>query len=190
MSRLLRMISPRPFVGTVALLGLSQAALAQSTQSLVLAFDDNFAVPLSPWSSVAIAVVIAACALVFLRRRGASRFAQWCLLAATGGVLAVMQATPEAGAITSVVLLTKSPATVSPISCPSPSSTLTFQNATGHATTIRGISLTPPNGGCTLAGAPPAAANVTLQGSATPCTVGQVIADAGQCYVTLFPNNT
>jgi len=50
--------------------------------------------------------------------------------------------------------------------------------------------LTPPNGGCTLAGAPPAAANVTLQGSATPCTVGQVIADAGQCYVTLFPNNT
>jgi hypothetical protein len=42
--------------------------------------------PLSPLSSIAIALIIAACALAILRHRRASGFVQWCLLIATGGV--------------------------------------------------------------------------------------------------------
>ena len=185
MSRLLRMISPRQFVGTVALLGLSQAALAQSTQSLVLSFDDNFAVPLSPWSSVAIALIVAACGLAYLRRKGASGFAQWCLLVATGGVLAVVPPVPEAGAIISATPLVHSPTTVSPLSCPGATNTILFQNATGHATTMRAITLTGV-GPCSL-GLPPVAAPSAVQQFVAPeCTVGLPLAPSDYCVVTIF----
>lgn len=184
MSHLHRVISLRWCVGIAALLGLSPAALAQSTQALILAFDDNFAVPLSPWSSVAIALIIAACALAFLRRKGASRFAQWCLLIATGGVLAVFPPVPEADAVTSATPLVHSPTVISPLACPLGTNTFLFQNATGHATTIRGVTVTGV-GPCSI-GLPPGVAPGVVQGVAPECTVGLPLAPSDYCVVTIF----
>ena len=180
-----RVFSFRRLVGIVALLGVSPAAFAQSTQALVLAFDGAAPVPIGPWTSVLIALTIAACALVFLRRRGASRFAQWCLLVATGGVLAVIPPVPDADALTGPILLVTSPLTLSPISCPGAVNVLTFQNATGNTTTIRGVTLTGV-GGCSLSGAPGAPASAPLPNGNPACTVGLIIPNTGQCTVTLF----
>ena len=185
MSHLHRMFSLRWCVGIIAVLGLSPAALAQSTQALILSFDDNFAVPLSPWASVAIALIIAACAMAFLRRKGASGFAQWCLLLATGAVLAVIPPVPEADAVISATPLVKSPTTVSPISCPSATNSILFQNATGHATIMRGITLTGV-GPCSVGGTTTVAPSVVQQFVAPECTVGLPLAPSDYCVVTIF----
>lgn len=185
MSHLHRVLSPRWCAGIFALLGSTSAALAQSTQALILSFDDNFAVPLSPWASVAIALIIAACAMAFLRRKGASGFAQWCLLLATGAVLAVIPPVPPADAGLASTPLVKSPTTVSPISCPSATNTIMFQNATGHATTMRGVTLTGV-GPCSL-GLPPEAVPGSVQQLVAPeCTVGLPLAPSDYCVVTIF----
>jgi len=185
MSHLHRLFPLRWCVGIAALLGLSSAALAQSSQSLILAFDDNFAVPLSPWTSVAIALIIAACALAFLRRRGASGFAQWCLLIATGGVLAVIPPVPPADAGLATIPLVKSPAIVSPLSCPSATNIFLFQNATGHATTIRGVTVT-GLGPCSVGGPPTVVPGAALEFVAPECTVGVPVNPSGYCVVTIF----
>jgi len=185
MSLLLRSHSLRWCAGIAALLGLTPAALAQSAQSLVLSFDDNFAVPLSPWTSVAIALIIAACALAFLRRKGASGFAQWCVLIATGGVLAVIPPVPPADAGPASIPLVKSPAVVSPLSCPSAINTILFQNATGRTTTIRGVTVSGV-GPCSI-GLPPSVVPEGLLGFIAPeCTVGLPLAPSGYCVVTIF----
>jgi hypothetical protein len=185
MSHLHRVFSLRWCVSVFALLGLNSAALAQSTQALVLAFDDNFAVPLSPWTSVAIALVIAACALAFLRRRGASGFAQWCLLIATGGVLALLPPVPEADAVVSATPLVHSPTVITPLSCPLGTNSFLFQNATGHTTTIRGVTITGV-GPCSI-GLPPEALPGGVQQLVAPeCTVGLPLAPSDYCVVTIF----
>ena len=185
MSHLHRVFSLRWCVGIVALSGLSPAALAQSTQALILSFDDNFAVPLSPWTSVAIALIIAACALAFLRRKGASGFAQWCLLIATGGVLAVIPPVPAADAGPASIPLVRSPTTVSPLSCPGATNIIMFQNATGHATVIRGVTVTGV-GPCSV-GLPPEAVPSSVQQFVAPeCTVGLPVDPSAYCVVTIF----
>ena len=187
MSGLHRVLSFRRLAGGIAVAVASPAALAQSTQALILAFDGATAVPISPWASVMIALAIAACALVFLRRRGASRFAQWCLLVATGGVLAVIPPVPPADALAGPIQLVTSPLTLSPITCPVAVNVLTFQNATGNVTAIRGVTLTGV-GACSLSGGSSAPANVPLPNGSPACAVGLVRPNAGLCTVTVFNN--
>ena len=183
MSQLLRVFSMRRLVGIAALAGVSPAAFA--AQSLVLAFSGPQAVPIGSWTSVMIAVAIAACALLMLRRGGASRFAQWCLLIGTSGVLAVIPLAPEANAEPSSIPLVTSPVTVSPVSCPLATNTLQFQNATGQTTTIQSIQLLGSPTTCSLGGAG-VAASVPLEQPSSPCSPGLAIPNGGFCYVTIY----
>ena len=91
----------------------------------------------------------------------------------------------EADAIISATPLVHSPTTVSPISCPSATNSILFQNATGHATIMRGITLTGV-GPCSV-GLPPEAAPGGVQQFVAPeCTVGLPLAPSDYCVVTIF----
>jgi len=169
----------------IAAAASSSAAFAQAAQSLILTFGGNSEVPIGGWTTIGIALMLAAGALVALRRKGASRFAQLCVLAATGGVLAVVTALPGADANVLPMQLVTSPLTVSPISCPS---TLTFQNATGKATTIFSVALSGP-ANCTLI-APPAVAPPVVAVPSVQCTAGLVLPAGNTCDVNLYPNMT
>jgi len=184
MSHLNRVISLRGCVGIAVLLGMSPAALAQSTQSLILAFDASVSqVPIGPWTSVAIALLVAGIAFAALRRRNGSRFAQLCLLAATGGALVLIPPAPNADA-NGGYILTTSPFTLTPVTCPLAQNDLYFQNGTGATTTIRGVTLT-GLGACSLSGGA-GLVNAPLAAPIPACVTGLALPNGGQCSVRLY----
>jgi hypothetical protein len=164
---------------------ISSAAFA--AQNLVLAFGNGSAVPIDGWTTIAIALMLAVCTLVLSRRKGASRFAQWSLLAVTGGALCVIPPAPDADAAVGNLLVT-SPFTL-PIACTFVPSTLTFQNATGGPTTIQSVTLN-GSGGCVIVSAPPPVSQGLAVSVSPQCTAHPTIAQGATCTVTLVDNSS
>jgi hypothetical protein len=175
---------------TGSALGVAACAVSSTAfaaQNLILAFGNGTAIPIGGWTTIAIALMIAACSLVLARRKGASRFAQWSLLIVTGGALSLIPPAPDADAGVGNLLVT-SPFVITNVTCAFPSSTLVFQNGTGGTTTIQSVSLT---GAVSCSLSPPATPAISQALPAAPlsfpqCTAGLQLANNASCTVTLF----
>ena len=172
---------------TAFALGVAACAISSTAfaaQNLILAFGNSAPVPIGGWTTIAIALMLAASAVVLTRRKGESRYAQWSLLIVAGSALSLLPATPEVDAGVVINQLVTSPLTLSGVTCSFPSSTLTFQNATGGPTTIQSVTLSGA-GGCSIS--PPAVSPTLAAPLPTPqCTAGLQLANSANCTVTLF----
>jgi hypothetical protein len=173
---------------TGSALGLAACAVSSTAfaaQNLILAFGNGTAIPIGGWTTIAIALMIAACSLVLARRKGASRFAQWSLLIVTGGALSLIPPAPEADAGGPNQLVT-SPFVIQNVTCAFPSTIYFFENDTGGPTTIQSVRVTGQID-CSLT--PPPAVSQALPAapvSFPQCTAGLKLASLDTCTVTLF----
>ena len=155
-------------------------ASAQASQQLVLAFDGGLSIPISGYTTLGIALAVAAIGWGMLRSGRVTRF--WAvLLAVAGGAL--LLALPERDAVAIVpgltVNLTTSPAIVS-IPPPGPTTLqVTATNGVGHNITIASLSLS--SGPYTIQSVMllPTAAGISA------CAPGLVLAAGASCFVTL-----
>jgi len=161
-------------------------------QDLSVTFEYlNTAVPLSGWSTAAIAVVLAATALLVLRRKGmgGSRLFGWMLAVVAGSTL--VAAGPglisEAQAVLNPLMnLTVSPGTLS-VAAQYPTSPLTVvvANTTGRPVRITGIDLVPKAGAYSFT--PPPYTDMHLKANLLPtCFVSEILENGAQCIVTVY----
>jgi hypothetical protein len=175
---------PRIALAPVALLGIASTAFAQQVQNLTIGFATlNQAVaqsvPLSSGLTVGIALMLAAFALVVLRRKSArgARLLGWMLAVVAGTMLAFatgQRPISDAQAVNPVTLinLTTSPATLNVGALfPNPGVTVVVTNTTGQTVRIDSITL-----------------DMGVYGETAPttCVVAGVLAPGGQCTITLL----
>ena len=170
----------RTLLATSALLGVVPCALAQQVpQILTVTFETSLpALPLSDWLTAAMALLLAASALLMLRRQRArgGRLMGWMLAAIAGaGLLAGVgqRMIPDARALAlqPVINLTVSPATIDVAQFfPATPLTVTVNNTSSRPATITAITLAPG-----------------LYSTSTPttCVVNQTLLPSASCTITL-----
>jgi len=155
-------------------------ANAQASQQLTLAFTGGLTVPISGFTTIAIALAVA---LVAWRALGGGRLARFWVLAIAAGGAALVAALPEndaAAIVPGITLnLATSPAAAS-IPPPGPSSLqVTANNTLGNSITITALTLTA--GSYSIQTATVA----QTQAPFATCTVGLVVPAGGSCLVFL-----